>query len=1190
MKLKKIVLHGFKSFADRTVIEFADGITAIVGPNGCGKSNISDGFLWVSGSKSAKSLRGTQMLDVIFSGTGTRNPMNYAEVSISLTDIDGELPIDYREVTITRRLHRNGESEYLINRNPVRMKDVLGLLMDSGIGKDSVSIFEQGKIDRMITLSPVERRSVFEEAAGIHRYKVKKQEALKRLEPVSQNVDRLSDISGEVSKQIDVLEKQAKLAREFKENQELLITLERGVALAKWDQLAGQVDQGDGQEDELKKALEASQRDLEICQKNLTDAKEALAVKEKTLKERSEALYQAKSHKAIKTKEQQTNKEKLEETVNRRKKLEAELAELVNKRDAAKKVYTQNKARLEDLAKDFLAKEAEAKKSREALEKGESSVAKLREEQTSAHNQRLQLVHKEHESQSRLQKAQVKLEGTDERQREVNKQLSGINAKIDLLKLSVTEKESGFEATKGEVHTAGAALQEAEKGKKDQEKILAELDKESKVIHQSLTQSQARERVLRQLQDEMEGYSAGAKRLLKESQSKKSALFGKLTPIYEAVKLNKGSEALAASAMRPYEETLVVSTRVDLEEVVAFAKANKLKDFSLLCLEDLPKRENLTKKLEGLTDLIGLMGQGGVADRICGSVVIAEDPFSGVKTACESGIDVVTRDGWYIDSKGILFYATQGEQNLFLREAELRKLQTEREEQEQKLKRHTELIESGRKRLEEILKTIRDLDGRVRKGEMKLVEANFSLQQAKEELQKSVNSEKSLQEDAKRLASAIDEMRKEIVELEKEYTKNKEEADRVSQKSGSVEGKLKIESEQLAESRRLHNERQQNFQRVASEKRQLEHTLDLFQVKDEENEQQQKRVHGEISGLAQVVDQVTAQGTDFSSLLQEADAALSSAETAMKEADIEVKSAKKEIEQVEKKIESAEKDRKAQEKSLYSVGLKLAQITAAMQAIEKDLDKHHNLTVAQTRSLGIVLKNSLDDEERRIRQLRKSLEEAGDINMTSIEEYEKHKERQRYLSSQLEDLNLSKSELLAIIAELDGQSRKQFQETFEQIRMFFQKNFKILFNGGEADLTFTEGEDVLEAGIEIIAKPPGKKMRSITLLSGGEKCLTAMALLFAIFEVKPAPFCILDEIDAPLDDQNISRFVNMVRQFTDRSQFIIITHNKRTMAIADRIFGISMQERGVSKILSMEFSHHEEKELATVDQLSDKED
>lgn len=1187
MKLKKIVLHGFKSFADRTVIDFANGITAIVGPNGCGKSNISDGFLWVSGSKSAKSLRGTQMLDVIFSGTGTRNAMNYAEVSITLTDIDGQLPIDYQEVSITRRLHRNGESEYLINRNPVRMKDVLGLLMDSGIGKDSVSIFEQGKIDRMITLTPVERRSVFEEAAGILRYKVKKQEAMKRLEPVTQNVDRLSDISGEVNKQIDVLEKQAKLAREFKDNQELLSSLEKGVAIAKWDQLGAQVDQGDGQEEEIKKALEASQRDLEICQKNLADAKDALALREKNLKEKSEAVYQAKSHKAIKTKEQQTNKEKLEETVTRRKKLEAELSELVHKRDAAKKVYTQNKARLEELAKEFQSKEAEAKKSREALEKGESSVAKLREEQTAAHNQRLQLVHKEHESQSRLQKSQVKLEGAEERQKEVAKLLGGLQSKTEGVKKSVEEKESLFESTKAEVQTAKNALQESEKEKKDHEKLLQELDKESKLLHQSLTQSQAREKVLRQLQEEMEGYSAGAKKLLKESQSKKSPLFGKLTPIYEAVKLNKGSEALAASAMRPYEETLVVNTRADLQEVVEYAKSNKLKDFSLLCLEDLPTKENLPKTLEGLIDLIG---HGPVADRICGTVAVAEDPFSGVKTACEGSVDVVTRDGWFIDSKGILFYTTQGEQNLFLREAELRKLQAEREEQEQKLKKHTDLIEGSRKKLEEILKAIRELDGSLRKGEMKLVEANFSLQQAKEELQKIGSQEKSLQDDAKRLAAAIDEMKKEIAELEKEYTKNKEEAEKVSQKSGSVEGKLKVESEQLAEARKVHNEKQQNFQRIASEKRQLEHTLDLFQVKDEENEQQQKRVNGEISSLVQMVEQVSAQGTDYSSLLKEADTALSTAETAMKEAEIEVKSGKKEIEQIEKKIEGAEKERKAQEKSLYSVGVKLAQVTAAMQAIEKDLEKHHNLTIAQARSLGIVLKNSLEEEEKKIKQLRKILDESGDINMTSIEEYEKHKERQKYLANQLEDLNLSKSELLAIIAELDNQSRKQFQETFEQIRMFFQKNFKILFNGGEADLTFTEGEDVLEAGIEIIAKPPGKKMRSISLLSGGEKCLTAMALLFAIFEVKPAPFCILDEIDAPLDDQNISRFVNVVRQFTDRSQFIIITHNKRTMAIADRIYGVSMQERGVSKILSMEFSHQDEKDLATVDQISGREE
>lgn len=1182
MKLKKIELLGFKSFADKTVLPFHPGITAVVGPNGCGKSNISDAFRWVLGEQSAKSMRGHKMNDVIFAGTSTRKPLNFSEVTITLTDIEGKLPTEYEEVSVTRRLHKSGESDYLINRRPVRLKDVYDLFLDTGIGKNAFSIFEQGKIEQVINLSALERRYIFEEAAGILRFLQRKREALRRLQQTEQNIERVKDIHQEVERQIIVLEEQAEKAKVYKENKGELERLEIGLFVAKHENLERRRELTREKEESSKKEIDEAGKDLEKLEIERQNGNIRLVQAQKELQGQREKVFETRSEKEIKTKERESSEERLMEMVAKEQKWRHELEEMIEKRKQRQYEAEQTQKKQREVEEQLSGLEGAKKEQQEKVHLLEVDVGTLRDRQHETQKEFLQYLQKENQIESELKQATLRLEHNYERKKRIEEQQESLKEHLKGVLEAIQDKEEKIEAASAQISIMKEKFEYLDQQIDESNLQIKQTQEQLDEIYQVKAEQKARQSVLLRLRDEMEGFSSGTKKLLNESSNPTSPLFNKLKGLYESLTPKDGGEMALSVVMRPYVQTLVVQSQEDFSAVVEFAKEKNIRDYSIICIENICIKDDTTQN-EGTKSLLEHVQDNFLANHFLNNVYLVQNLDEAMNVVRTSrGAEVWTQEGIFVDCNGVVFYTSEGENNVFLREAELKALEKKLEDLEaarsfadEKLKEYIQLRSQQQARRTE-------LDQMIRRDEMKLVEEKYALQRlqsdhekGEKEVEKEYSELFSLEQISSELKQLISNLNKEHVEAEAKAQGVQALVDSLNEQLEERVAALKIEQSNL-------KEKDVSFQKIADEKRKIVHMLNVFEVKDLESLQQEKRLEEEILSIKERQSQLQLSRVDYEQQLEEVEKVLAEVLEGCKELDEVVSVRREEITQLEKKTAEKREDLKKIESSLYECGIQAAQMDSSREALESELQERYQLTIQDAKVKEITLEQAIEKTERDIRSLRRQMEAAGDINMTSIDEYDKYKERYEFLNQQIDDLSLSKDELVEIITQLDTESRKVFKETFEIIRENFKKNFQILFKGGESDLKFTEASDILEAGIEIVAKPPGKQMRSINLMSGGEKCLTATALLFAIFEVKPAPFCILDEIDAPLDDTNVERFVNVVKQFTDRCQFIIITHNKRTMAIADVLFGVSMQEKGVSKILSLEFSEEVEPEPAMV--------
>ncbi|MFA6915551.1 MAG: chromosome segregation protein SMC [Parachlamydiales bacterium] len=1145
MRLKKITIFGFKSFADKTSLEFHPGITGIVGPNGCGKSNVSDAFRWVLGEQSAKSLRGHKMQDIIFAGTSHRRPLHLAEVSITLTEINGALPIEFEEITITRRLHRNGDSEYLLNGTQVRLKDLQALFFDSGIGKEAFSIFEQGKIDQVIHYTPLERRTIFEEAAGIVRFLHRKREALRKLEQTDLNLSRVEDILREVSQRIAVLEQQAASAIAYKERKALFELLEKQLMTTKWATGKQRLQQLASEETSLSERLEKLTAEISSARQELHQARIKAHDCEQAWKERSAEMYakrnerdlflRDRSHMAKRREELQhqiarwgqdlqalavqneKNTEEQGEQNDAHGELRSSLTELRSTLDEAQVRFDEKSQELEDTRRS----QDESQKSRLALTQSHSSKQaewKQLQARIEALNERLPPL------EDKVSNLEQQKKETQDKQKIRADELKKLSDTIDTYKGQLDTLDNLYNEIKDSLAT----------GQADGETLV----KESATL-------QTRLHTLQELRSALDSFSPGCKRLLEDSAQPKNTLYGKITPLYELISPPPGQERAAAAALQPYGQTLVVATKEDLNLTLAYIKKHQLTDVTLFCAEDAP-HSNLTHHF--LDNL---------------KIVNTLDEALSLHTPAWSN------EGALIDHKRVLFYEPRREGNSFMREAEITSLQEQIDSLEHRKIQHSQQQRLHQERLSETQIKRTSLDKEMRTTEMKLVEVNYALLRH--------------QADAKRIEDEFNILKAEQNKTREAIVESSLRCEDLASSVASLEKQLKLsettsqhQSTLLDELFLIVKKEQANFenarkcwQEAYAKERQQQHSLEVLSLKKHEISQNIKKLHLEISQAKEALDSLCENNTDTTDQIETVQKLVLKLETSCQTLEKNTADAKQEAENLEKKLLSNEQNLKSIENDKHKLQVQASQLSTLQETLTSAYKEKYNDEFTP----NSPLLEDIPQTEKQLKTLKQELDSTQNINMLAIEECSQDKQRSDFLSSQINDLKLSKNELAKVIQELDSQSRKLFEETFNAIRTNFQKNFAILFNGGEADLQFVDNDDLLEAGIEISAKPPGKQMRSISLLSGGEKCLTAMALLFAIFEVKPSPYCILDEIDAPLDDSNVERFLNVVKQFIDRCQFIIITHNKRTMAIADRLYGVSMQEKGVSKLLSMEFSN-----------------
>ncbi|MGH8018189.1 MAG: chromosome segregation protein SMC [Opitutaceae bacterium] len=1264
MHLRALRINGFKSFADSTDLKFDPGVTAIVGPNGCGKSNIADAIRWVLGEQSAKALRGGKMQDVIFEGTDRRKPLQLCEVSLLLTNCEEQLGMEFHEVEITRRVMRDGGGEYLINGRQCRLKDIQKLFMDTGVGRTSYSIMAQGQIDQILSSKPEERRAVFEEAAGITKYKSQRREALNKLALVDQNLSRVTDVITEVGRQIGSLRRQASKALRYKRLSHRLRHLDLAFGGHTFEILNDAIT-------ELEQSLEARGGEVARFQTDLEEKEESLATQKaqrahllQRLQEAQQAVFDLRSQR-----EQAANaahladirRTGLEERIAQSRvelvSIEGQLAEIEERADASTQDKQAQLGVLGDTDEVFQTRNRDLQAVEARQREGETNIQQLKYRLLEAESALVRLRNDCANLEVEDRTAQARRERLSEEFSEQDRAEAAAREAVQLAQEQVEAARQRQNEAQEVVTAAQLAIAQLGAEFKDAQRRIQELDR-------GVAQKTARLKLLQQLQEKLEGFGEGAKALIQ----------GRLGGAFEGRRFAALSERLKVQSrcVRAVETLLgsAVEAIVVNDGETARAILEQLADRKLgrACLRfDVAARNGngataatLPPAIQPAVNALNL-DEADATDHpavaLLGGCFIAETAgdflaFWQANPAFDFTL-ASSLDGQLIDRRGLIFGGQQkGGSGILQRTADIKNIAAELESDQASLATQRTAAEGIGKRLDEA-------EGALEERRREHVECT---RQSAGVAAEEKNAQRSLQETGARRArldreqAAIEETRQRAIErLEKARVQFAEGDSRVASIKAAIETAEKNLSTLRAE-RDVKLEAVSQARFDLAEKRQR---LEVLNRGLSELEMRRSSLgEGRTSRLREIevwTEQITQLESEAAS--QRARSEESARTLEISQASVE--STRAELVRIEEALQILEREQSylrensdSLRSALSKLQIDLAERRARIQFLQEESTREHNIALqsvdwryelwmAGQQPEGIKALDLDDDSDdngasegaetpaaptdvspaptdapapevtenaeaapapskaqptseelaklentdwetvkNEIQALRQRLHSMGPVNLVAIEEYGELKQRFEFLKAQSDDLINSKAELLKAIDEINQTSQRQFADTFEQIRRNFAQTFKTLFNGGHADLILQESEDLLESGIEIVAQPPGTRLRGVTLLSGGQKTMTAVGLLFAIYMVKPSPFCVLDELDAPLDESNIGRFTTLLRQFTASSQFIIITHNKRTIAASQSIYGVTMEERGVSKIVSMRFhSEHEQPDM-----------
>ncbi len=1188
MRLKKLELYGFKSFAQRTEIVFQQGITAIVGPNGSGKSNIGDAVRWVLGEQSAKTLRGASMQDVIFGGTQTRKPLSYCEVSLVFENEDHFLPVDFSEVMVTRRVYRTGESEYYLNRASCRLKDIVDLFRDTGVGKEGYSIIGQGRIDEILSRRGEDRRLVFEEAAGIVKYRARKDEADRKLTRTRENMARVDDILEELNRQLAPLEIQAKNARIYLEKAAQLKELDLNLFLARSDRMQAKLQDTDLELQNLQAVLKQAEITLQektaqrdARQAETAELEEKLRFTRDALMKGLEEVHAAQD--ALRGAEErrrnrQENRERLEEErkagLQRMEELERLAAESREGGETHSGELEKREAELE------LARKAE-EQAREAESEKERTLEDHKSAMMDAMNRRAALL----SDQTRLN---TMLAAMETRLQEVTESCAGMDKGRTALEEALAEarrklrEETGLqEERSGELTAVRENLEEA-----DRRVIRAREEYDRKLAE--MRDMESRRKILEEMSREMEGYSNAVRSVMKRARERgQAAVRG---PVSQLIKVPKQYETAMDMALGASQQHIVTENEETAKELIEYLRAGRLGRATFLPMTAvrsrvLTEREREALKLPGClgvaSELISFdEAYRGVAENLLGRTVVADNLSHGIAIMRRGNhaFRLVTLDGDVMHSGGSMTGGSVSSRtvNLFSRERELREL--------------TEKMDAGQEELEKLLKDMRS--GQAEKDALKQrsTEALEALHQQEiavaRETERTRSAENELQtHDMRR--HEMEAAREQLMESMMQIREQLSMADRDTEKSDTnretMEKKAGELQRELTEARRDTEAKAEETLRLTLEVNDLRHELeemkrDLTRLAQEKErtEREQLRIAGMLENLAREDE------TDC-------------ADSAKLAADLEMK----QLEQArrEKITAGLEEDRARRQEALQEL---IRDMEALHESSARDTDRAHRLELARTRTEGELKalqdriwdtyeltyagaepfrrKESFNlvEADRQAAQLATEIRALGPVNVQAVEEYAATRARADEMAGQRRDLEKAEKDLQELIADLLSHMTETFTERFSKLQEYFAETFRRLFGGGRAQLILTDPKDPLNCGIEINAQPPGKKLQLLSLLSGGERTLTAIAILFATLKLKPTPFCILDEIEAALDDANIGYFADYLAEFSESTQFVVITHRKGTMERADGLYGVAMEEKGVSKMVSVSLKDYQE--------------
>ncbi|MCG3175879.1 MAG: Chromosome partition protein Smc [Candidatus Omnitrophica bacterium] len=1189
MHFKRLELIGFKSFADKTQIEFEQGVTAIVGPNGCGKSNVSDAIRWVLGEQSAKSLRGSHMEDVIFNGSADKEPLGLAEVSLTLSNEDRALAIDYDEVTITRRLYRSGDSEYLLNRNVVRLKDIHELLMGTGIGTDDYSVIEQGKMDRILNSKPEDRRSIFEEAAGITKFKSKKKEALRKLEQTEQNLLRVNDIIVEVKRQIGSIERQARKAEIYKAEFEKLKGLEIAVAGQDFVTYDGRKRERDAQLEELRSREEAVQGSLEGIEALCQDVRASLGTIEESLRAADAEELAANAEVRRKQDRVLLNTERIGELVERREQLLRQCEASRQRIDE----YVREAERLRAELESVLIEEREGEVLLRTVEGEFNAIAEsIRQAQEAERVSRegLQGILR------RRADHQGELARIDAETATLTRQVESLRRTEAELLDSSRHADEALHAAQEEVHQAEQQVRAHEDRKAAAaSSALAATDRIREIEHAlhelSIEESSLRSRAdfITDLKNRHEGFLGGVKAILASRESDPGALPGLIGPLMDLVSTDRGYELAAEAAFEDHLQTVVFETEEQVLAAVDYLRQHGRGRAVLCSVQGEDAATAAAPGPEGLERLVDRVRPearvSGLVSRLLGSVYLAPDPRDAARLARQNtGCVFVTREGERFEGRTVRggSLSQAAELTPIGREQRLRDVEVEIGRVQGELTVRRADLEAARAEHARLEEELRELAESIFNAQ---VRAGHARQRAEQ-----TGAERG------RVSAEFDRVSSELAGL----------AERETVLSGQQRA-IHAQAAQLdAEESRLNDDillRQAETQRQALLKEELLVKLAETRSRQEHRTARREKIQKDTGWVEQSAEGERGQlglyereaadcvGRREALESENAQAQLEIEELALRRDELlrRIETIRREREETASRLAEAEREKmnaleelNAARAKAHAVELESAGLKHEMDRLQERIYNAYNVDLAVQLEIARTgaeaaeafrLPESLDLESAKvdIQTLRDKLAKMGPVNLVAIEEFEELKQRYDFLTQQHADLTQAKDDLHKAIIKINRTTRELFAETFQKVQQYFSEYFRLLFRGGQAELVLLDENDILESGIEIVARPPGKKLQTITLLSGGEKALTAVALLFSLFKVRPSPFCILDEIDAPLDETNVERFCSVLKDFVEGSQFILITHNKRTMNLADAMYGITMAQTGVSRVVSVKF-------------------
>lgn len=1178
MYLKSIEVQGFKSFANRIKFDFHEGITGIVGPNGSGKSNVADAVRWVLGEQRAKQLRGGSMQDVIFSGTENRKPLSYASVAITLNNADHQLPVDYEEVTVTRKLYRSGESEYLINGTACRLKDINEMFYDTGIGKEGYSIIGQGQIDKILSGKPEERRELFDEAAGIVKFKRRKNLSLKKLEEERQNLTRVNDILTELEKQIGPLEKQSEVAREYLKKRDELKTYDINMFLAEEERIKEQIREAD-------EKLQLAEAELKDANDRYSEMKTEYEAVEEEMEEIDFSIENVKNQLNKTT----LLKQQLEGQINVLK----EQINTIHMNDEhydqrQKAIYIEIDTREKQLKGLSLEQEEvnvklaevaeQDRKARKILVEIQSRIAEQTVELENSQQEILELLNNRASTKAKIQHFTTTQEQMTVRKAELNKVILEMSSEGELHNNMLNGYECELERVKAEIASYLAQIQTTEQKIEEYQKQLNEKQYNFRNGQTAYHRESSRLESLKNITERYDGYGNSIRKVM----SLKDREPGLLGVVADIIKVNKEYELAVETALGGSIQNIVTDNEGTAKRMIQYLKQNKLGRATFLPLTSMQGsgyfREEAALKEAGVIGLASTLvtvekKYQKLAEQLLGRTIVVDHIDHGIAIArkYKQSLRLVTLEGDLLNPGGSMTGgAFKNSSNLLSRRREI-----------EELEKNVSVLKDEMEALEQEVDTLKQKRAvcytQIDEIQQSLRKASVVENTAKMNVEQVQSKQRELAERYRRYKkelSELDEQIRELIDNEDSIQMELEASEHLEKELNQKISELQsvLEKERVQEGIELKSSEEVHLSYASLEQKNIFIRENITRINEENN-----KFTEELEALSLNKENVSIEIKEKEAEIQNLQKTIQESGELFEEIQSEINSQTQKKEELSKKHKSFLEKREALSRYMTDLDKECFRLSSKKESYEEALDKQINymweeyeLTYSHALELRHPELTDVSYMKKRIQELKAEIKKLGHVNVNAIEDYKAVSERYTFLKTQHEDLVLAEETLVHIIAELDEAMRKQFKEQFALIEKEFDSVFKQLFGGGKGTLELMDDADVLEAGINIIAHPPGKKLQNMMQLSGGEKALTAISLLFAIQNLKPSPFCLLDEIEAALDDSNVTRFAKYLHKLTKSTQFIVITHRRGTMTASDRLYGITMQEKGISTLVSVD--------------------